>query len=92
MAACVLGVEERKRGKLQQIERRGLEPASGTFLLASIATKLCKKDRHFQPIASKTRILVLSIVAAVMGALRMSLPSLASPLVNRMSSLGIELN
>lgn len=43
-----------------------------------MATKLCKRDRHFQPIPSRTRILVLNIILMVMGALTMSLPPKAS--------------
>lgn len=57
-------------------EGQGLEPVSGTVSLASIATKLCRRDRHFQHIPSKTRVLVLSMASVVIGILRMSLPPL----------------
>ena len=62
VAACILvGQElgERRWGKLQWTVRQVWDCALGTF---SLATKLCKKDRHFQPIPSRTRILGLNIV------------------------------
>lgn len=61
-------------------ERQGLEPTSEMFLLAVIAAKPCKRDRHFQPIP---RVLVVNVVPAVIGTLKLFLPPLASTMTGR---------
>lgn len=61
-------------------------------ILAIIAAQRLKGDRHVQPIPPKTKILGLDLVPVIMGTLRMSLPPLASSLIGRRSSLGIQVN
>ena len=77
---------------MQQQRGEAWKPASGTFLLAIMATRLCKRDRRLQSSPSKTRILVLKLVSSVMGTSWISLFPLASLLIGRRSFLGIEVN